>query len=190
MEMENYCVHEERKDSSILYFYAPYSSLIDREEDRSAFYRRMRMSPFEIELLLAEETERVTGRINGVSHGVISIADPYANPRIIGEKNVTRFAETYLYSLLRNIRESGRTIYLCPQSSVLMEKHGFLQCSENCMERQDYRSFLNSFRHNFSGGEQLNIFGHQCINTGMTDKYYTLSLTALTALTAVTGGVL
>jgi hypothetical protein len=119
---------------------------------------------------------------------IISLADPYANQRILGEKRYREFAAAYLIKLLKNIaagvdasnataklntstvvntscKKSVR-LHLCPHNSVPLVQAGYL-------EEKDIPitpcSYINALTDESIFPPGLTITGNRCIyseNTG------------------------
>ncbi|MFP3154509.1 hypothetical protein LQZ18_08800 [Lachnospiraceae bacterium ZAX-1] len=185
MELDQYCMYENGiEEDGVLRMFAPYSAILEKERDRTVLYKQMYKNPERIHELLADQTAQIKNRIyEALQDGgtIISIADPYANPNVVGEKNTIEFAEKYLFSLLRDmkaetfrygqrLKENGSVLHLCPRSSALLEKHGFLESRITSIEQQNYKEFLCGLAKKAG----FYLLGHQCIHTVLTDRYYSL----------------
>jgi uroporphyrinogen-III decarboxylase len=153
----------------------PYSVLSSVVESRT-FYRWLRTNEEEVEAALERITMGLTRYISGaISAGarVISLADPYANPDVLGPAHYRRYAAASLIKLLDALsgRRSG-LIHLCPHTSVRLERHGCAsfesaEASETC------RSYIGQlFR--FAERNGPTITGHVCVYSGAVSMFHVL----------------
>ncbi|MDR1574569.1 MAG: hypothetical protein LBS37_01065 [Treponema sp.] len=99
--------------------------------------------------------------------GIVSVADPYANVSVLGEKRYREFAAAYLLRLLRGIKGKKAVIHLCPHSSIPLVQFG-------CFETKDIPvnndSYLDALIHQH--GPLL--LGNRCIYSGKIDSITSL----------------
>ncbi|AEF81003.1 uroporphyrinogen decarboxylase family protein [Leadbettera azotonutricia] len=96
------------------------------------FYRWLAKNKVQVHAALERiNTGLVSYILKAAAKGVkiLSLADPYANPEILGEKHYREFAASYLVKLLKEItnKTPGLVIHLCPHNSLILEKYGFLK---------------------------------------------------------------
>jgi uroporphyrinogen-III decarboxylase len=185
-----------REKTRLLKVNGPYSILASLVEPK-LFYRWLAKNPSDIHAALAQITAGSTAYIRmafrkGVR--IISLADPFANPEILGERRYREFAAAYLLKLLGeilkplppNAETSGsqvsprnRLIHLCPHNSVTLEQFGLLKSEAIPLDGKaggSYTALLLSF----DAGEDAVLLGNQCIYAA--DAKSLIRLTLLTAL--------
>jgi uroporphyrinogen-III decarboxylase len=153
----------------------PYSVLASLVEP-SLFYRWLRKNPVEIHNALKKITAGLSAYITeAFARGalILSLADPFANPDVLGEKHYREFAAPYLLDLLRAAREKSQgVIHLCPHSSLPLEKFGYIESQTlSCANDSCINILLG-----LSQKSGLHITGHQCIYSGKTDTLHKLFL--------------
>jgi uroporphyrinogen-III decarboxylase len=126
------------------------------------FYRWLAKNKVQVHAALERISTGLAAYIlKAVSKGVkiLSIADPYANPDILGEKHYREFAAFYLVKLLKEIisKAPGLIIHLCPHNSLILEKYGFLKSRAEYIEAESYIDLLITLTNNST------LLGHQCI---------------------------
>jgi uroporphyrinogen-III decarboxylase len=154
----------------------PYSILASVTEP-ALLYRWIAKNPEQLHNGLEKITAGLAAYIcEAFSLGVeiISLADPYANEEILGEKRYKEFAGSYLLKLLKRIlkdenAESGgkipqrknRIIHLCPHNSLNLEKFNLIK-SETTELKNSGTSYLDILREakNLPG---IQLLGHKCI---------------------------
>jgi uroporphyrinogen-III decarboxylase len=119
--------------------------------------------------------DRITGGLTdylfaAVTHGasIISLADPYANIDILGEKYYREFAAPYLMALLQNMdskinaqtEKPNIIIHLCPHNSIPLVQLGYMSMRDIAVCHDTYTGALIS-PPNFEPG--LSILGNQCV---------------------------
>jgi uroporphyrinogen-III decarboxylase len=111
----------------------------------------------------------------GCGASIISLADPYASPRILGEKRYREFAAAPLVTLMKNVaaktggaaEKPDAVIHLCPHNSVPLTQLGYTGVRNIPVRRGSYIDAL--IRHpGFPPG--LAILGDQCIYAQNTEK--------------------
>jgi uroporphyrinogen-III decarboxylase len=146
----------------------PYSILASLVEPK-LFYRWLAKNPSAIHAALARIT-RGSGEYirqafdKGVK--ILSLADPFANPAILGERRYREFAATYLLRLLGELlheqRHEGRLIHLCPHNSLALERFGLLKSETIPLDGKagaSYTALLLSY----DAGSRTTLLGNQCI---------------------------
>jgi uroporphyrinogen-III decarboxylase len=159
----------------------PYSILASLAEP-ALFYRWLSKNPQQLHCGLEKITTGLIAYIRqAFSLGVeiLSLADPYANPAILGEQRCREFACAYLVKLLKGIIEGeefqGRIINLCPHNSLALEKFGLVKHETLRLESDVDESYLHLLlRAGKTKG--IRIAGHQCIYTEKTRELIRLSL--------------
>jgi uroporphyrinogen-III decarboxylase len=161
---------------------APYSVLAGLVE-QPLFYRWLAKESEAVHAGL----ERVTGGLAryiraGFERGVriISIADPFANPAILGEKRCCDFACVWLSKLLEKIAPiPGLVTHICPQSSLLLEQHGFVTAAPfpTREANAEHSTLYLDFLINIVEEAKSAILGHQCIYAQETAQMVHLRLT-------------
>jgi [methyl-Co(III) methanol-specific corrinoid protein]:coenzyme M methyltransferase len=146
--------------------------------DPRLFYRWLGKDPNAVHAALAKITsglgEYIRGAVNAGAE-IISLADPYANVKILGEKHFLEFAARYLLDLLNfisgavNSAGAGKKIklHICPHNSVPLLQLGRLKKKETPVEYASYISALTDWP-NFQKG--LTITGDQCIYSKNIEK--------------------
>jgi uroporphyrinogen-III decarboxylase len=155
----------------------PYSilaSLIDPKH----FYRWLIKHRSAIHHALDEITRGLTDYLcaaaaRGVS--IISLADPYANLSVVGEKHYHEFAAPYLAALIKNIafkideaaEKPKLIIHLCPHSSIPLARLGYTH-TENIAVKHAF--YINALIEPSDFPPGLTILGDQCIYARNTEK--------------------
>jgi hypothetical protein len=172
MNRLNYCVnhHNHNNRDGIHSLLAPYSRLAELA-DGLEFYRHIRKEKEVAEFELLQAAKEVAEEINSVRETIISIADPYANPNALSEKDIHQFAIPYLAVALSKIT-TKKTVHICPYSSIFLVKFGFAQEKSVTISPQPYYDVLLQYAQN----RQFTLLGHQCIHTEMAVKAVTLHM--------------
>jgi hypothetical protein len=150
----------------------PYSILASLT-DPPLLYRWLSKKPAEIHRGLEKITAGLDAYIlkafdRGVS--ILSLADPFANPGVLGESRCREFAGSYLIKLLKGIMEAGhkgRVIHLCPHNSIALEKFGLLKSETLPIETgpdDGGASYLDGLL-KAGNPDGTTLLGHQCIYT-------------------------
>jgi uroporphyrinogen-III decarboxylase len=146
----------------------------------SLFYRWLAKNKAQVHTAL----ERITSGLvlyilKAVSKGVkiLSLADPYANPDILGEKHYREFAASYLVKLLKEItnKAPGLVTHLCPHNSLVLEKYGFLKCQTEIEALASDESYINLLIA-LTNRKNSILLGHQCIYTEKPQEMISLDL--------------
>jgi uroporphyrinogen-III decarboxylase len=112
---------------------------------------------------------------------IISLADPYANLQILGEKRYREFAAPYLLKLLQNISaringargEKKIILHICPHNSVPLAQLGYTETEDVPVSGASYIDVLTT-ESTFQPG--LTLLGNQCIYSENTGKITRLIL--------------
>jgi uroporphyrinogen-III decarboxylase len=99
--------------------------------------------------------------------GIVSLADPYANVSVLGEKRYREFAAAYLLRLLRGVKEETAVIHLCPHSSIPLVQFG-------CFEAKDIPVNNDSYLDALVRQSGPLLLGNRCIYSGKTDSITSL----------------
>jgi uroporphyrinogen-III decarboxylase len=160
----------------------PYSILASLA-DPPLLYRWLSKNPAEIHRGLEKIAAGLGAYIlkafdRGVS--ILSLADPFANPRVLGERRCREFAGSYLAELLKLVMGAGhrgRVIHLCPHSSVALEKFGLLRTETLPVETgpDGGESYLDGLL-KAGNPDGVTLLGHQCIYTKNTRELIRLIL--------------
>jgi uroporphyrinogen-III decarboxylase len=151
----------------------PYSILASLV-DPALFYRWLTKNPAQIHSGLEKITTSLAAYIRkafALGVEILSLADPYANPDILGNRRCRKFACVYLVKLLREITEGQdgkhHAIHLCPHNSFTLEQFGLLASKtrgqETTGETRD-ESYLDLLLR-AGKSEGVTMVGHQCIYT-------------------------
>ncbi|MDR2782648.1 MAG: hypothetical protein LBB48_02200 [Treponema sp.] len=161
----------------------PYSILSSLVEP-SLFYRWLRKNKKEIHAALDTITRGlVSYMVKALHKGVkiLSLADPYANIKILGKERYAEFAASYLVSLLaaivnRNELLSG-IIHLCPYNSIALEELNLLTADNLRVEctTETYIELIDRYGKNNRTG-RITLAGHQCIYAKNIGKIITLTI--------------
>ncbi|MDR2755381.1 MAG: hypothetical protein LBC20_06710 [Planctomycetaceae bacterium] len=173
MNRINYCVTEthENKDF-VLNILAPYSAAA-QAANGLLFYKRLRREASVVQEELDNIATDLIIQINAVLPRIISIADPYALPVNISETHIREFSLPYLFRLLCGLKTMfGGVAHICPYSSVLLEKYGFVHVEVISFSMKSYAAVLSEYKR----AEQLIFIGHQCIHTPTVNKVFLLHL--------------
>ncbi|MDR0877771.1 MAG: hypothetical protein LBN21_06935 [Treponema sp.] len=152
----------------------PYSILASLVSPR-LFYRWLAKNKSPVHTALERINAGLISYIRkAVSKGVaiLSIADPYANPDILGEKHYCEFAAPYLVELLQHIKAPGLVTHLCPHNSLILAKYGFLKSRAEPAEGESYIKRLIALTRQ----KDSILLGHQCIYTGEPRELVLLDL--------------
>jgi uroporphyrinogen-III decarboxylase len=169
----------------------PYSVLASLVEP-GLFYRWLRKEPEFVHRAL-ERIQAGLGayirRAFSLGVGILSLADPYANPELLGEGRYREFPARHITDLLRQItadqadpakRESlasstvgGPVIHICPHNSLLLEAFGFLTAES--MKLAEPASCTDALRALSASGRTL-LTGHVCIYAGGISAIQLLTL--------------
>jgi uroporphyrinogen-III decarboxylase len=160
----------------------PYSILASLV-DPPLLYRWLSKNPAEMRRGLEKITAGLGAYIlkafdRGVS--ILSLADPFANPRVLGERRCREFAGSYLAELLRLVMGAGhrgRVIHLCPHNSIALEKSGLLRSETFPMETDPDggESYLDGLL-KAGNPDGATLLGHQCIYTKNAREFIRLVL--------------
>jgi uroporphyrinogen-III decarboxylase len=161
----------------------PYSILASLIEPKQLYRRLIKDRPGihrALETITAGLTDYLHAAIAcGVS--IISLADPYANPQVLGEKRYREFAAPFLVTLMKNIasRIDGGTdkagtviLHLCPHNSVHLARLGYLNIRNIAVKRDSYIDALIR-PSGFKPG--LTILGDQCVYAQNTQRLAALT---------------
>jgi uroporphyrinogen-III decarboxylase len=154
----------------------PYSILASLVSPR-LFYRWLTKNKSQVHTALERITTGLVSYIlKAVSKGVkiISLADPYANPDVLGEKHYGEFAAAYLVKLLKHItnKAPGLVIHLCPHNSLILAQYGFIKSHVESAEGESYIKQLIALTRR----KDSILLGHQCIYTGEPRELILLEL--------------
>jgi hypothetical protein len=169
----NYCVAETYEDSvGVLNILAPFS-VATQSGNGLEFYKRLRKEKSIVKTELEQITTNLITRINATLPQMISLADPCAHLTTISETHQREFSLPYLIQLLRGLETtSGGVVHLCPYSSFLLEKYGFVNTEMISFSAKPYIAMLMEYVQS----NQLVFIGCQCIHTKTTDKIFILHL--------------
>lgn len=107
---------------------------------------------------------------------IISLADPSAMADLLGEKKYKEFSAKYLISFLNKIEPylENSLVHLCPRTSIILEKYGFVTSEIIYYERGNYAQALIELAQHST----VKFVGHRCVNaeTVKNDKIYVLKL--------------
>ncbi|MDR3341792.1 MAG: hypothetical protein LBT14_03200 [Treponema sp.] len=164
-------VLKEKKDKTVLLkVNGPYSVLASLIEPK-LLYRWLTKHAEAIHKALKTITAGLAAYIiEAFSRGakIVSLADPYANVTVLGERHYREFAAQYLVSLLGIIRSTPvsngsrsaiQLIHLCPHNSIPLVQFGYMQTKRTGITRSAYIDALLDF----SLHDGLTILGDQCI---------------------------
>ncbi|MDX9872106.1 MAG: uroporphyrinogen decarboxylase family protein [Clostridia bacterium] len=112
-----------------------------------------------------------------LTHGVkvISLADPYAQKNLLGEKCHRAFAGEYQLQLLQSLAQSPARgiVHLCPFSFTALEEYGLLSASILTPADSDYAPALLSAANT---AESIIFIGRQCLHTRRALHLYQMRL--------------
>ncbi|MDR2785321.1 MAG: hypothetical protein LBB83_05350 [Treponema sp.] len=156
----------------------PYSVLASLSSPK-LFYRWCLKERNALHAALKNVTEGLAAYIcRAVKAGIriVSLADPYANIDILGEKHYREFAADYLFLLIKElsagmetVEEESVLLHICPHSSIPMVRGGYFESENVPVLHGEYIAVL-ARRSGFRPG--LTILGNRCIystNTGSID---------------------
>ncbi|MDR1932187.1 MAG: hypothetical protein LBQ57_05090 [Spirochaetales bacterium] len=154
----------------------PYSVLAS-VIDPSLLYRWLRKEPDLIHEALEKITRGLSGYIQAafsLGAKILSLADPYANEKILGQNRYREYAAAYFVKLLAQIlRENTRgVIHLCPHHSLLLEEYGYIKKETINFETESYTEALRIY----SAKNKMLLAGHQCIYSGKVQTLHLLTL--------------
>jgi uroporphyrinogen-III decarboxylase len=162
----------------------PYSILASLIESKQLYRRLIKDRPGihrALETITAGLADYICAAIAcGVS--IISLADPYANLQVLGERRYREFAAPFLITLMKNIAsgineytEAGKTkaviLHLCPHNSVPLTRLGYLDI-RNIAAKQD--SYIDALLGPSGFKPGLTILGDQCIYAQNTERLFFL----------------
>jgi uroporphyrinogen-III decarboxylase len=93
----------------------------------------------------------------------ISLADPYAEVSVLGEKRFKEFAGGYLVKLVRSAGDKEAVIHLCPHTSIPLAQFGFFEAVDIPVSGDSYLEALI-----YQKGPLL--LGNRCIYAGKTES--------------------
>jgi uroporphyrinogen-III decarboxylase len=173
MKRMNYCVAEthESKDF-VMEISAPFSAAA-QAENGLMFYKRLQQEKFAVQKELEQITTDLIIQINTLLPRIISIADPYANPVTVSETHIREFSLPYLFRFLKGLKTtSGGVVHICPYSSSLLEKYGFVRVEIVSFSSKPYMTVLSEYTQT----GHLVFIGHQCIHTPSVNKIFLLHI--------------
>jgi uroporphyrinogen-III decarboxylase len=96
---------------------------------------------------------------------ILSLADPYANPEVLGEKHYGEFAAPYLIKALKEIADGAPELvaHLCPHNSLVLERYGFLRGKNFSISSDAVGEPYIQLLAALAGRKQAALLGHQCI---------------------------
>jgi hypothetical protein len=155
----------------------PYSILASLTDPASLYRRLIKYSS-----AVHQALDRITCGLTdylcmAVVHGasIISLADPYANLGVLGEKRYREFAAPYLLALLKNIvanfaskingsmEKPNTVIHLCPHNSVPLVRFGYMHIQNIAVNHDSYIGALISLTRPPGFRPDLIILGDQCV---------------------------
>jgi uroporphyrinogen-III decarboxylase len=157
----------------------PFSILASVIEPK-LFYRWLKKYPDEINGAL----ERITGGLasyvaESISSGarIISMADPFLNPDLVGPELYKKYGAYYFVKLLRHIsaESSSGIVHICPHTSIPLETYGYLKLGIVEPIKFATQTYIEGLFKSFT---QKNVIftGHQCIYTEQAKFIQTLEL--------------
>jgi uroporphyrinogen-III decarboxylase len=160
----------------------PYSILASLIDPKLLYRWLVRNSPA-VHAALNTITMGLAEYINrAVAEGVkiISLADPYANPEILGEKRYRELTAAYLLGMLKTItaklnasvKEKSVLLHICPHNSVPLVQFGYMETRDISITHGSYIDALTE-ESLFPPG--LTIAGNQCIYSENTKTITILS---------------
>jgi len=157
------CARKTQGKTILLKASGPYSVLASLVEP-GLFYRWLRKEPE----LVRHALERIRAglgayllRAFSLGVGILSLADPYGNPDLLGVGRYREFPARYMEALLRQITAGpAAVIHICPHTSFPLEAQGFLKAES--MELAEPVSCAGALRGLSTGAKTL-ITGHVCI---------------------------
>jgi uroporphyrinogen-III decarboxylase len=169
--------------TALLKVNCPYSILAS-QIDPSLFYRWLEKNKIEIHNALHTITKGLAAyTIMALKKGakILSLADPYANIKILGKERYAEFVARYLVSLFNRIvryeKNISGIIHLCPHTSVTLEELD-LVTTNNVHIHCNYRNYIDVINHYVKDNQlkEVAIAGHQCIYTENTSTIIFLSV--------------
>jgi uroporphyrinogen-III decarboxylase len=158
-------IQNESSRPVVLKVNGPYSVLASVIEP-SLLYRWLKKNPVEVHAALHRITTGLSAYIiQAVMHGakIISLADPYANPSILGMEHYKKYAGAYLTELLSLVLSQSSTglIHLCPHSSIPLEKAGYI-AAETVPIKSNAPSYIDTLLE-LVVENTVTLTGHHCI---------------------------
>jgi uroporphyrinogen-III decarboxylase len=163
--------------TALLKVNCPYSILASLI-DPFLFYRWLEKNKSEIHNALYVVTKGLEAyTITALKKGakILSLADPYANIKILGKDRYAEFAARYLVSLLTRIvryeRNISGIIHLCPHTSVALEELN-LVTTNNVRINCNYKNYIDAINHYVKTNQlkEVAITGHRCIYSEIAEK--------------------
>ncbi len=166
----------EQQNPVLLQVQAPFSLLAYLMEPME-LYRKLRKDPDGMKCLLhrvSVELVRYVKAALSMGAKIISIADPCASLEILGEKNYQLFAGTALMDMLWQLEPFliQGVVHLCPRSSYLLERYGYISVDRILVEERWQESVLLDMARN----QDIYFTGHQCIHKRYTDHIHTFRI--------------
>jgi uroporphyrinogen-III decarboxylase len=162
------------KRDVLLSVQAPYSVLAS-VTDQLRLYSWLKRCPDRIRTALRMITKGLAGYVReAFSHGarIVSIADPYARPEVIGFSRYREYAALCQYRLLQLLENKrGGIVHLCPHCSIRLEEYGYITVHDETFGARPYHDALLD-----SAGEGMVFVGHQCVHTRVTGHLYKIVL--------------
>ncbi|MFP3042182.1 hypothetical protein LQZ19_10235 [Treponema primitia] len=158
-------IRKETARSIVLKVSGPYSILSSIIEP-SLFYHWLIRNSLDVHAALEQLTLGLTAYIvQAIKNGarIISLADPYANPSILGSAHYKEYAGTYLIKLLHGIIEQSSCgiVHICPHSSIPLETYGYITAKSIPVEI-DSTLYIDTLFKLFDNN-RIVLMGHQCI---------------------------
>jgi uroporphyrinogen-III decarboxylase len=170
-------IQHEKHRPIILKVSGPYSILASVVEP-SLFYRWLKKNRFEVHAALQRITSGLTEYIvQALANGakIISLADPYANPSILGESIYKEYAGSYLIKLLHAILDQPLygLVHICPHSSIPLEQFGYTV--SEAVAANNTISYIDTLLE-LVKPEKIIVTGHQCIYSNTVSNVQQLRL--------------
>ncbi|MDR3233737.1 MAG: hypothetical protein LBT46_08775 [Planctomycetaceae bacterium] len=151
---------------------APYSAAAQAEQGLS-FYKQIYREPAAVHKKLQHITNKEVEQINRRLPQIISLADPYANPKTVSEQHCQDFSLPYLFRLLCGLNPvRGGVVHICPYCSGLLEKNKLVRVETRTCVPKPYADILSEY----SQAEKLIVTGQQCIHTETVSRFFVLHL--------------
>jgi len=130
--------------------------------DGLEFYKMLRKHPKETHQILERVTGVLIAEINDKLPRVISVADPYANPRLLSKADIQEYSIFYLARLLKGLdTEKGGVLHICPYMSFLLEEYGFFRVNRRKTKTAGYAEVVSEY----ARAGKLTVIGNRCIYT-------------------------
>jgi uroporphyrinogen-III decarboxylase len=172
--------------TALLKVNCPYSILASLI-DPFLFYRWLEKNKIEIHNALYVVTKDLAAyTITALKKGakILSLADPYANIKILGKERYAEFAARYLILLFTQITRHEENIsgiiHLCPHTSVALEELNLVTTNKvhiNC----NYKNYIDAINH-YVKTSQLKVVaiaGHRCIYSEIANTIIFLSINTM-----------